>query len=93
MDYTNCPCCGKKISQKVMNENYLGIIGVHQHKCGAVFGQCYLGDSYRIVLPYWEESGSFENAFYYDLVVLSGNGVDRRHGWADKTTKKILQVG
>lgn len=95
MDYSTCPCCGKKVSQKTLNTYYQGIIGVHEcPHCGAVFGQCYLGDSYRVVLPYWAEGNvPPENTFYYDLTTLGGSGIDRRHGWADKTSRRIVQVG
>lgn len=91
----NCPGCGKAISNKTLNTNHLGVIGVHEcPKCKAVFGQCYKGDSYKIVKPYMStENVPFENCFYYDLVTLGSAGIDRIHGWADKATRLIVQVG
>jgi hypothetical protein len=72
-------------------------ISVHEcRKCGAVFGDCYKGDSYTIVLPYFHTdpaSVAPEAARYYDLTVLGSAGIERRHGWFDPDTKRILQVG
>lgn len=90
-----CPCCRKKLSQKTLNTNYLGISGVNEcPNCGAVFGQCYKGDSSRIVLPYWAESNvPMDQTFYFDLTTLGSAGVERTHGWADKVSRKIVQIG
>ena len=90
----NCPSCNKRLTVKTMSAAYQGITGVHEcPKCSAVFGQCYKGESYSIVLPQWQEDGDFENAFYYDLTVLGSGGITRQHGWADKTTRRIIQTG
>ena len=91
----NCPCCDAKVTQKTLNTKYMDIVGVHEcPKCGAVFGECYKGDSYSIVLPYWEmDDPTFDNAFYYDLEVLGSDGVEHRHGWAHRETRRIIQVG
>lgn len=91
----NCVNCAKRLSVNTLNAKYMGIIGVHEcPHCGAVQGSCYKGDSYAIVKPFMAagEAG-FENAFYYDLEVLGSAGVERRHGFADKTTRLIIQVG
>jgi hypothetical protein len=93
-----CPCCSKTMTVKAFNNPYKAggrtILGIHEcPHCGAVFGQCYQGESYSIVYPRWQESGDFENAFYYDLTILGSDGITRSHGWADKTTRRIIQTG
>lgn len=99
MEYGNhCPGCGKKLTIKTLNTNYpvngRNIIGVHEcPKCKAVFGTCYLGESYSIVKPWMSDRPDMDGARYYDFTVLTGNGIDRRHGWFDPDTRLILQVG
>lgn len=90
-----CPCCDKELTVKAINAKYLGIIGVREcSHCGAVFGQCYKGDSYRVVLPQWHAGETTpEDLFYYDLSVVGSAGLERRHGWAHKTTRRIVQTG
>lgn len=87
-----CPACGGKRHARY-DETKIGLMDVYRcKKCGAVHGQCYKGDSYSIVLPYWHQ-GESADTFYYDLTVLGSDGVTRSHGWADTTTKRIVQVG
>jgi len=90
-----CPCCNKKVTIKTLNTSYKGIAGVHEcPKCGAVFGTCYKGDSYKVVKPWMAtENVPFENCFYFDLTTLGSDGIDRFHGWADKNTRLVVQVG
>lgn len=69
------------------------VCGVYEcRKCLAVFGQCYKGDSYRFVLPYWHEGESADQR-YFDLTTVGSAGVERSHGWVDATTRRITQVG
>jgi hypothetical protein len=63
-------------------------------KCEAIFGTCYLGDSYSYVLPYFAKAEvAPEQTRYFDFTTLGSNGVGRRHGWFDPNTKLITQVG
>lgn len=95
----HCPNCLKKISNKAMNKPYMvgstKIIGVYEcPKCKAVLGDCYKGESYMIVKPWFSANEApLENWRYYDLTVLGGNGIERRHGWFDVTTRTVMQVG
>ena len=96
----NCPCCGKKISQKDLNTPYADrfgrtISGVYQHsRCQAVLGQCYKGDAYGIYIPQWApEDTPAENQRYFDLTLLGSAGIERVHGWFDIETRKLTQVG
>jgi hypothetical protein len=62
--------------------------------CGGLVGDCYLGDSYSLVLPYWAEGDvPAERQRYFDLTCLGSNGLTRRHGWFDTETRRIVQVG
>lgn len=84
-----CPACNSK-RNKVTK-----IVGVYEcKKCGAFFGKCYKGESYEIVLPYMaKKEVSLEKQRYYDLICLGSDGITRRHGWFDTTTKLITQAG
>ena len=94
-----CDCCGKRITIKAMNTPYMvdgrRIIGVYQcQHCHAVLGQCYKGESYTVVKPWLSaEDVPMERWRYYDLMVLGGNGIERRHGWFDVDSRLITQVG
>ena len=68
--------------------------------CGGLVGRCYKGESFGMVLPYFvtdarasELKAAEDHGRYFDLTVLGGNGVERRHGWFDQATKGIIQVG
>jgi ribosomal protein L37AE/L43A len=62
--------------------------------CGAIFGTCYLGDSYGFVLPRMSSAAvSPEDQKYFDFTTLGSAGLGRRHGWFDPTSKLITQVG
>lgn len=63
-------------------------------KCSAVFGTCYLGDSYALVTPYLSNVlVRPEDQRYFDFTTLGSAGVGRRHGWFDPITKLMTQVG
>ena len=85
-----CPSCDRKRGQ-VKTE----IFGVYRcSKCEAIYGTCYLGDSYRFVLPYMtQEQVPDERLRYFDFRCLGSKGIGRRHGWYDPKTKLIVQVG
>lgn len=86
-----CPNCGKVISQK----QHVGVIGVYrcQH-CEALVGECYLGESYTLVRPFFAPKDvPFEQTRYFDFTTLGSEGIGRRHGWYDPDTRLIVQVG
>lgn len=91
----NCKCCSKKISMKFASMPYKGIMGVYEcPKCGAIQGECYKGQSYQIVLPFFSKNEVPNDEWvYYDLTVLGADGIERRHGWFDPATRLITQVG
>lgn len=62
--------------------------------CGAIFGRCYLGDSYAIVKPWFSKvEPPAERVRYFDFECLGSGGITRRHGWFDTETGLITQVG
>jgi len=64
--------------------------------CRAMFSDVpmYLGDSYTLVLPYWHEGPSNpESERYFDFTVIGSKGVERRHGWFNIHSRRIVQVG
>lgn len=88
-----CPACSNTKGNKPFKA--ARSTGVEQcGACGAIFGQCYLGDSYAIVLPYLAmEEVPPEKLRYFDLDCLGSRGIERRHGWYDPETKLVHQIG
>jgi endogenous inhibitor of DNA gyrase (YacG/DUF329 family) len=92
MTTIKCPACSGsvKLNQTVNGVPFMKVC----RKCDAVFGDCYLGDSYRIAKPWMSAvEPSPENLRYYDLTCLGSAGITRRHGWIDRATGLIVQVG
>jgi hypothetical protein len=89
MDYSACPACSSK--RRKAGE----VIGVYQCLgCGAVYGTCYLGESYGLVRPHFVPTEPpAANLRYYDFMALGSRGPVRRHGWFDVETRLIVQVG
>ena len=85
-----CPACNGK-RHKAHSE----VIGVYTcQKCGALHGQCYLGDSYRLVKPFFAPvDPPAEQVRYFDFVTLGSAGIDRRHGWYDTASGCVTQIG
>lgn len=85
-----CPACSS-----VKHEKHGEVSGVYVcRSCGAVHGQCYLGESYGLVQPYWHEGPSSpEQERYYDFETVGSKGLDRRHGWFNVESKRITQTG
>jgi hypothetical protein len=86
---TGCPAC----SATRGTETKVG--GVYTcAKCGGIFGTCYKGDSYSLVLPcFAKEPVAPEALRYFDLTTLGSDGVHRVHGWFDPQTRLVHQVG
>jgi hypothetical protein len=82
-----CPACSHRRYRAT------AVIGVYEcRKCLAIYGQCYKGDSYQFVLPYWHEGASADQR-YYDLTLVGSAGIERQHGWFDAASRRITQVG
>lgn len=92
-----CAGCGKRVALKHVNTPYAGVLSVWQcPHCGAIQSHTYiyLGESYSLVLPYFDNGECRpEDERYYDFLVLTGTGPDRRHGWYNPATRRITQVG
>lgn len=91
-----CKGCGSEFSA---NKNTVKLVGRKVNglyrcpECGALQGECYLGDFRMFVKSEWETEEAPEWAWtYYDVVTI-GSKVERRHGWYDSRTCRILQVG
>ena len=87
--------CAHKQLQPFVTAGGRTIYGVSEcQDCGAVYGQCYLGDSYEVVKPGFEtERTDQSDAVYYALRLGGNDGITRRHGWCSKTTRRIYQAG
>lgn len=84
-----CPACGHK--RAIETET---VQVYHCAKCGAIYGTCYLGDSYGFVSPWMaKEQVPAERLRYFDFTTLGSQGVGRRHGWYDPSTRLVHQVG
>ena len=88
-----CPACS---STKSLDSSKTGLpSGVSRcGSCGAEYTTrpIYRGDSYTVASPHWHE-GEDGETFYFDLDVIGSQGPERRHGWANKTTRRIVQTG
>jgi len=86
-----CPACNsKRIKHGVNGRHWLN----QCRKCSALFGECWLGDSYDVALPYLtNDPEADKRAVYFDLSCLGSTGITRRHGWVDPTTKLLVQIG
>jgi hypothetical protein len=84
----NCLACSSTNTTPVKGQ-------IHRcNECDAIFGTCYLGESYEHVLPEWETGEVPEGAErYYDFMCLGSKGLSRRHGWYYPETKRITQTG
>ena len=85
-----CPACSHRLAEPVN-----GFVSIYRcAKCEAIYGSCYLGDSYSLVLPYLvDKEPPAECTRYYDFECLGSQGITRRHGWYDLDSKRIVQVG
>jgi ribosomal protein L37AE/L43A len=83
-----CPACSHTLAFHVEGRIY------RCAHCEAIYGDCYLGDSYKYVLPLWtSQEVPSERLRYYDFTCLGSQGVSRRHGWYDTESKCVVQVG
>lgn len=84
----NCPACDSTRTKAMKGQIRTCT------KCGAIFGTCYLGESYEFVLPYLTDADpEMTRSKYFDFTTLGSNGLGRRHGWFDPDSKRITQVG
>lgn len=84
-----CPACSSENSRQFGSSFTLQ----ECESCGAVFGECYLGESYRIASPGLHQQTEAMEIRYFDLTCLGSNGIVRRHGWSDRFTGKTVQFG
>jgi len=85
-----CPACGDREIQRYQNCPEV----FECCACDAVFGTCNLSESYAIVFPSWvKQEPAPEETFYFDFECLGSEGVTRRHGWADRKSRCIVQIG
>ncbi len=89
MSYDSCPACSSR-SREATEHVRIFRCG----RCGGIYGDCYLGDSYGIVSPYmtWEDVPP-EQTRYFDFTCVGSRGVTRRHGWYDPETRLVVQAG
>lgn len=88
MSYTSCPACSSRKSSVVSGQIR------RCSKCAAIFGTCYLGESYEMVRPFMTDADpQMERSRYFDFECLGSQGITRRHGWYDPETRLVTQVG
>jgi hypothetical protein len=93
IDAYRCAGCGQPVSDRAQDAGYKGLYNVFvcEH-CGAVQGRIIKGDLATVVHGPLSD-GDMTNARYFDLEVLSSTGVIRFHGWCDRDTGLLLQIG
>jgi hypothetical protein len=89
MTYTCCPACSGK--RRIPTDHPMVFTC---RRCGALYGDCYKGESYALVRPWMTgEAIPPERCRYFDLTVLGSDGVSRRHGWFDTESRLVVQIG
>lgn len=90
----NCPACNSTRRTETRTS------GVYTcRKCGCLFGQTYLGESYALVDPSFASAAQLATAEAagtvrgYDLMCLGSAGITRRHGFYDTVSRRITQTG
>jgi DNA-directed RNA polymerase subunit RPC12/RpoP len=85
-----CPACSHRLASLVEGQHSI----YRCAKCEAIYGSCYLGDSYSLVLPYMTRKEPPAGQIrYFNFDCIGSKGLTRRHGWYDPATKLIVQVG
>jgi len=90
MRTSGCECCGRKNRQEETH-----VPGVYRcGYCEAIYGRCYLGQSYEFVTPrFTTDPNADSRARYFDFETIGSEGAGRRHGWYDPQTKLLTQTG
>jgi hypothetical protein len=84
-----CRLCGNRRGNKA-----IGVLLYRCAKCGALYGTCYLGESYQHVLPFLTSNDVPATEWrYFDFTTLGSEGIEQRHGWFDPSTRHITQIG
>jgi len=85
----NCPACSAK--SKPLPDHFV----YRCTKCDAIFSNnMILGDSYKYVSARMTDEDVPEDRLrYFDFTCIGSKGVTRRHGWFDRITKLVVQVG
>jgi len=88
-----CPLCGSRGSRFL--KPHPSVFGVYEcRKCRALFGECYLGDSYSLVSPMWSRQDVEDTECrYFDFICVGSGGITRRHGWFNPADGRIVQTG
>lgn len=99
--FSKCPCCNSlDISFDVQVYQYKGK-GVNVcNVCTAVFGSLYKADVYKVValdhpLITGTESDNrpWENTRYFFINVVKVGCTSSVHGWMDRFTQRVFQIG
>jgi hypothetical protein len=78
MHYETCPACSAKRRNRTTQPNVT----------------CYLGNSYGLVKPFFvTEPVPSERCRYFDFTTIGSAGIDRRHGWFDVESRRVVQIG
>jgi len=89
---TGCTACSGELRQVEAKASGF------TYKClacgGLIATHMYLGDSFAIVSPHFEE-GAYDPSEerYFDITGVGSQGPYRRHGWYLPRTRRITQVG
>jgi hypothetical protein len=88
-----CPACNGKRLKEFKAHASIRVSIQECRRCGCIFGSCYLGDSYAIVKPWLTAQTDDMEVVPFDFTCVGSQGVTRRHGWFDKKSGYMVQVG
>lgn len=87
-DHEGCPACSSKLVYASISNSRIRQCSA----CQAIFGSCYLGDSYAMVAPFFSPVPATEER-YFDFECLGSRGITRRHGWYNPANGMLTQTG
>lgn len=95
-DYSICTACGESTIGESNRQDHETVRGLFYCKtCGGLLGTIYKGELFGVVKFVWHDPAvdGPEDPRYFDITTLGNNGIDRVHGWYDRLSLKVTQIG
>lgn len=89
--FESCPNCSGRRFNKIINSggNTIKIC----KRCDALLGEMTRLVESKKYVDGLDDNPKNMNIRYYNFIGMTSEGIARRHGWCDKVTGRIVQVG